>query len=340
MMDRFPVGKLPHPVLAGLLAKIPKRDLRVRIGPEIGEDAAVIDMGDRYLVVKTDPITFATEHIGWYLVNINANDIACLGAIPRWLLVTMLLPEAATDQALVEGLFKGLISACTELDIAICGGHSEVTYGLCRPILVGHLIGEVEKSRLVSKEAIRQGDHVLLTKGIAIEGTSVIARELGERLQDNVETSVIEKARSFLSSPGLSVVKEALLATSVGGVHGMHDPTEGGLATGLWELAQRARVGIHVRKEAISVYPETMVLCRTLGLDPMGLLASGALILVVDPDCSGAIRNALEGENIPCVQIGEIRDVSYGVRVEAEGTSSEIHPFPSDELARLFSASK
>ncbi|MFQ6019121.1 MAG: AIR synthase related protein, partial [Dehalococcoidia bacterium] len=82
------VGKLPHELLAQLLAKVRRRDPRVVVGPTPGEDAAVIDLGQRLLVAKSDPITFATDLIGWYAVHVNANDVACMGAKPAWFLAT------------------------------------------------------------------------------------------------------------------------------------------------------------------------------------------------------------------------------------------------------------
>ena len=135
-MTPLPIGKLPSDLLESLLTRYASHDERVVLGPGVGEDAAVIDMGERYLVAKTDPITFATEDIGWYAVNVNANDVACCGATPRWFLATVLLPEGCTAQR-VETIFDQIATACGELDIALCGGHTEITYGLERPIVVG-----------------------------------------------------------------------------------------------------------------------------------------------------------------------------------------------------------
>ena len=248
MKETFSAGKLPPSFLESLFRKLPAGDSRVRIGPQVGEDAAVIDMGDRYLVAKTDPITFAADRIGWYLVNINANDVACMGADPKWLLVTCLLPEHGTDAGCVEALFEDLSSACSELGISVCGGHTEVTLGLDRPILVGQLLGEVDKDRFVDKRNVRPGDVVLLTKGIAVEGTCVIARERARLLEEKVPGEILAKARGFLEDPGISVVKDARVALEAAGpdVHGMHDPTEGGLFQGVRELAMRAGVGIRI----------------------------------------------------------------------------------------------
>ena len=339
MKQTFSAGKLPPAFLESLLCKLPAGDKRVRIGPQVGEDAAVIDMGNRYLVAKTDPITFATDRIGWYLVNINANDIACMGAEPRWLLVTCLLPEQGTDTDLVETLFEDLSSACSELGITVCGGHTEITLGLLRPILVGQLLGEVAKERFVDKSNIRADDVLLLTKGVAVEGTCVIARERGSVLEDRVPGKILERARGFLKDPGISVVKDARVALEAAGhdVHGMHDPTEGGLVQGVRELATRAGVGIRIEWEKIPVLPETLALAEPFGIDPMGLLASGALLLAAAPACEGRVRDALEGAGIPCARIGQVCPAEEGLQWVRGGRETVLPEFLSDELLKAFS---
>lgn len=139
-MSIYPLGKLPAADLARLLKRYAPSDPRLVIGGAVGEDAAVIEMGDRYLVATTDPITFATNEIGWYAVNINANDIACTGAAPRWFLATLLLPENKSTPELVERIFEQISSACAELGITLAGGHTEITYGLDRPIVIGQFV--------------------------------------------------------------------------------------------------------------------------------------------------------------------------------------------------------
>src|SRR5207247_3042847 len=120
--------------LRPLLVELPGRVGRLWIGPQLGEDAAVIDVGDRCLVVTTDPITFATDHIGRYAVHVNANDVAVLGARPLWFFVVMLLPEHSATPELVESIMAEVGTACEELGATVGGGHTEVTQGLDRPI--------------------------------------------------------------------------------------------------------------------------------------------------------------------------------------------------------------
>ncbi|MFZ3136771.1 MAG: AIR synthase related protein [Thermodesulfovibrionales bacterium] len=239
----FPVGKLPSDILARMLKSYISLDERVKVGPSIGEDAAAVDMGDRYLLLKTDPITFVAEDIGTYTVRINANDIATMGGKPLWLLTSILLPEKHSTDELVEEIFRQLSSACKEIGVSLCGGHTEITPGIDRVIVVGAMIGEVKKDGLITTSGAKTGDDILLTKAIAVEGTSVIARRKGKDLETVFGSDFVQKCKDFIERPGISVLKEAEIALRHGEIHSMHDPTEGGLATGLFEVGECCRRG-------------------------------------------------------------------------------------------------
>ena len=205
-------GKLPLALLSRLLDDIDVRDPRVVLGARAGEDAALIDFGDSYLVAKTDPITFATDLIGWYMVQVNANDIAVMGGTPRWLMTTLLLPDTTSEDE-VEGIFSQVGEACNALNITLIGGHTEITYDLPRPIAVGAMLGEVPKERAVLTSGARPGDSIVLTKAIAVEGTSILAREVAnDLLARGVAEETIDRAKELLFSPGISVVNEARIA--------------------------------------------------------------------------------------------------------------------------------
>ncbi len=329
-------GKLPHGLLSDLLERIQVRDPRVVLGPKLGEDAALIDAGDRYLVAKSDPITFATDLIGWYLVNVNVNDLAVMGATPKWLMATLLMPEGTTPEQ-VEDAFEQITSACEALDIALVGGHTEITLDLPRPVAVGALLGEVDKDKVVLTSGARPGDSLVLTKGIALEGTSILAREAAGALAEaGVAASMIENSRKLLFEPGISVLKDARLALESGGVHAMHDPTEGGLATGLMEMAAAARVGLTVTLERIPVLPETEAVCSALGLDPLGLIASGALLAAVDPNQAPSMIGRLEAEGISAWEIGLVTDPESGLQMHTPEGVRPLPEFDRDELARYF----
>jgi hydrogenase expression/formation protein HypE len=338
MAEPWPVGKLPAAELQSLLARYAWPDERVIVGPGIGEDVAVIDFGDRYLVAKTDPITFATEAIGWYAVQVNANDVACAGARPCWFLATLLLPEGRTDAALVEAIFAQMSGACRELGIVLCGGHTEITYGLERPIVVGQMLGEVAPGRLVTTAGVQPGDAILLTKGIAVEGTAIIAREKREELLARYSPDFLNRCADFLRRPGISVLREAQLAARHAPLHAMHDPTEGGLATGLWEMVQAAGVTLEIEQSSIPILPEAASLCADLEIDPLGLIASGALLIALAPGDAPVVLNALHEAGIAAAVIGRATgrgsDCYLG---DAAGGKRPMPRFARDEIARLFS---
>jgi hydrogenase expression/formation protein HypE len=330
-------GKLPPALLQRLLTTYTSLDPRVIVGPAIGEDAAIIEMGDRYLIAKSDPITFATEAIGYYAVVVNANDIATRGGLPKWFLATLLLPEQTTSEALVESIFAQISQTCKTFDIALVGGHTEVTYGLDRPILSGHMLGEVAPYALITTGGAQVGDLLLLTKGICVEGASIIARERGVDLRRRgVSEALIQRAKDFLFEPGISVVRDAQLAISAGRVHAMHDPTEGGLAMAIHELAAAAHVGVVIERNPIPILEEAALLCQVYGLDPLGTIASGALLIATPPEDAGKIQRRLQTNGIRCAVIGRVVSPSEGVLLD---DGKELQPLPQfvrDEITRLF----
>jgi len=328
-------GKLPALRLEAVLRALPRRDPRVLIGPRLGEDAAVLDMGDRCLVVTTDPVTLTAERIGWYAVHVNANDIAVMGARPRWFFPVLLLPEGAATDAMVAGIMREIADACETLGVTVCGGHTEITTGLQHPIVVGQMIGEVSRERLVEKSRLQLGDRILLTRGVAIEGTAILARERAATLRGQVPEALIARACEFLADPGISVVEAALTAVDTGGVRAMHDPTEGGVLTGLWELAAASGFGLRIAGDRIPVFAETKALCKALAVDPLGLIASGALLIGAPPAACDAIAAALERRQIAVTDIGEVVPADEGTTIEMRGVRGPLVPPDRDELARL-----
>jgi hydrogenase expression/formation protein HypE len=336
-MSPLPVGKLRADALRAIFDKLAPRDPRVIVGPRVGEDAAVIDLGDRYLVATSDPITFAADDIGWYALQVNANDIAVRGARPRWFLATLLLPPDSTTEESVEALFAQIGEACDELEVSLIGGHTEVTHGLDRPVVAGTMLGEVAKDKLVTTGGARVGDAVVMTKGVPLEGAAILAREREAELrQRGVSAAVIRRAKGFLRSPGLSVLPEAEIACELATVHSMHDPTEGGIATALAELAEAAGVGLRIDAERIVKLPEGVELCRAFGLDPLGTIASGALLLTLAPAEAGIVIHALAREGIDSHYIGQVVPAAAGVKLVDGATERPMPVFAQDEITRLF----
>jgi hydrogenase expression/formation protein HypE len=332
----LPVGKLPPELLARLIARAPVNDPRVRVRPGIGLDCAVVDLGDRLLVFKSDPITFATDEIGWYLVQVNANDLATTGAVPRWLLLTMLLPEGQATPALVEQWAEQVNRACRELGIDVIGGHTEVTHGLDRPILAGTLVGEAEPQRLVTPSGAQPGDRLLLTKGVPIEATALLAREFPDRLEPFLSPAELAEAQHYLTLPGLSIVRDAALALQAGRVSAMHDPTEGGLSGALWELAEACGHTLGFDPARVPVPPLAARVCAAFGLDPLAAIASGALLMTAPPPDGARIVQALVDAGLVCVEIGAVEPGPAAVwRATPDGRVPLARP-TRDAVARLF----
>ncbi len=332
------IGKFPPELLERLLGSIGSRDPRVVLGPSVGEDAAVLDFGDRLLVAKSDPVTFASERAGWYAVQVCANDVACTGATPLWFLATLLVPDWYTPDDAAR-LFEDVLSACSDLGVTLIGGHSEVTHGIQRPIVMGTMLGEVERERLVTTGGAQEGDSIVVTKGLAIEGTAILARDQGEELRKaGVDDRVIESSTALLDSPGISVLREARIGSTLMLVHSMHDVTEGGLITALHEVAAASGLGIAIEEDSVPVLPETAEVCNALDLDPLGLLASGSLLLMLPASQAPGLLHSLEREGVNAWEIGQMLSPEEG-RILFTRTGDEITlpVFQRDELARYLS---
>ncbi len=333
----LPAGKLPLALLESLLTRFAPRDPRIIVGPRAGEDAAVLDFGDRYLVAKTDPITFATGEIGWYAVNVNANDIAMMGATPRWFLATVLLPAGQATAEMAERIFTQIAAACDALGVSLAGGHTEITVDLSRTIVSGTMLGEVAKERLITTAGACVGDAVLLVKPVPIEGTALIALERGDELRRRgYSPEFITRAQRYLREPGISVVAPARLALTLADVHAMHDPTEGGVMTGLLEVARAAGTGLTVDIDAIPITAQGAALCREFGLDPLGTIASGAIILTVAAGDATRLAGALAAAGYPTARIGEITPAAAGLVAFRGGQPTPWPMFAADEITKLF----
>lgn len=334
----LPPGKLPGDLLSRLVATYATHDdPSVLVGPGRGRDAAVVNLGDALLAVKTDPITFASDSAAAYLVDVNANDLACLGATPRWLLVTALLPADTTTAATVEAQFRDLSGICAARGISLVGGHTEITPAVNWPVLIGSLFGDVTTGRLLQPGGAQPGDRVLLTKALAIEGTALLARERRDRLTAALGPELVARAASLLVTPGISVVRDAQVLLAHGGVTALHDPTEGGVATGAAEIAEAAGLGVHLDQSSIPILPETAAIAAALGLDPLGLLASGSLLATAPPTHAAGLIAAGAAAGLLVTDIGEITADRRSILLRSDGDAVPLPEFASDEVTRVLS---
>jgi len=326
---KLPPGKIPIDILKEVVFKnlgTPRKE--VVLGPSAGIDGAVLDFGTKNVVVSMDPITGAVEHIGWEAININANDVATFGVEPAFFFSCIMLPEKS-DSKVVETISAQMHRAAQELGIAIVGGHCESTPGLTYPIVVGCMMGLTEKGKYVTTANAKPGDKIILTKSAGIEGTAILATDREEQLKRVFTQSAIEDAKKFYNQ--ISVVKDALTAYKTGGVHAMHDPTEGGILNGIHEMADASELGVRVMEEKINVEPETAKICRFYEIDPLQLISSGALLVAANVEAADKIIDKLCSNRIYADVIGEFtKTPEKRIFVKSDGTA-EMLPRPSSD---------
>ncbi len=335
MAEILPLGKLKPELLKDMLSRHRIEDPQVVVGPDFGEDAAAIDMGDRCLLVASDPITFTPERMGWYAVHVNANDIAAMGGTPKFFLSTILLPEGSATAEMADRIFADVTAACREIGCTPVGGHTEITHGLNRPIVSGTMVGEVDKKRLVTSSGARPGDMLVLTKGIAIEATAILAQEKAEVVTRELGSEFQKKASRFLEDPGLSVVEASRAACRHGTVHALHDPTEGGIANALWELAEASGVGLIVSESEIPLYWESTRLAELFDIQLLGAIASGALLIAVAESDTTQVLDSLSEAGIDAQVIGRVVEKKQGVELMRGERRVELPRFEADEITKV-----
>lgn len=331
MTMRLPPGKIPIDILKEVVFRnLGAERKEVTVGPTAGIDGAVLDIGNKSLIVSMDPITGAVERIGWLAVNVNANDIATFGVEPSFLFSCIMLPEGA-DKGIVEVICTQMDAAANELGIAIVGGHCETTPGLQNPIVVGCVIGLTEKGSYVTAAGAKAGDKLILTKSAGIEGTAILASDREQQLSKILGPSMVADAKSFYKH--ISVVKDALTAYRTGGVHAMHDPTEGGVAGGIHEMADASQLGVKVFEDKIGVEPETAKICRYFEIDPLQLISSGALLVSAVPEKANEIVDSLAKEHVYAAVIGEFhRNINKRLIVRKDNSVQDLPRPISDHL--------
>src|SRR3990170_4396102 len=330
---RLPPEKIPIDILKEVVFKnLGAERKEVTVGPSAGIDGAVLDFGNKSLIVSMDPITGAVERIGWLAVNVNANDIATFGVEPIFLFSCIMLPENG-EKKTVEVICSQMDAAAKDLRIAIVGGHCESTPGLTNPIVVGCVMGLTERGHYVTAAGAKAGDNLILTKSAGIEGTAILASDREEQLRKIINPAMLSNAKNFYNQ--ISVVKDALTAYRTGGVHAMHDPTEGGVAGGIHEMADASKLGVKIFEERIGVEPETAKICRYFEVDPLQLIGSGALLISAEAQRAREIIDNLRQERVYAAVIGEFVDnVDKRLLIKKDGNAQDLPRPESDHLWR------
>jgi hydrogenase maturation factor len=325
----FTLGKLPPELLKEkVLSFLGSHSPNVLVGAKIGEDAAILELSNGMIALAADPITGSIQDIGRLAINVNANDIATVGAVPRWFLSTILLPSSSTIKDL-EQITKQLDAEAKSLEVAIIGGHTEITNAVNQVVISGAMIGEILPGvKPISTSGAKSNDDIVLTKTIGLEGTAILMRERSD-LRELFSKTEVDSGLSMFNA--ISVVPEALLAAKKHPVTAMHDPTEGGLAGGLYELADASQKGFIVYEDQIPISSITKDLCTYLAINPLNLISSGTLLITISQDESLALIETLKERDIAAKVIGKILSDGNKTEIRRLDKNQQTLPKPRND---------
>ena len=335
----MPVGKIrPNTLRKIVFSKKGYNRDDVIIGPGIGTDSAIMKNSKNYIVATTDPITASTKLLGKLAIFIVTNDLIVGGALPKWYLSTILLPNNATENMLRE-ITNDMDKYAKKLEMQIVGGHTEVTPYLNTPIVIGTAIGTTNK--FYSSTQAKPNDFIIMTKKVGIEGIAIIAHEYTVELEENgFSKEEIIKLQKLIDETTIYPEGKILITRFKNYIHAMHDPTEGGVFTALHELADAANTGIEVYFEKISIDTETLEVCRVLGLNPYLLLSSGSLLITMDNNEAERMIKVLKRKRIEANIIGKLLKNPFERKLIKDRKRMKLPRQEKDEIWKLFEKSR
>lgn len=311
---------------------------QVIVGPRMGVDAAIVKIGDEYMAIAEDPIfpgpTTTPGDFGWITVHIGASDVAVTGIKPQFMTYSLLLPPGTPDDY-IEALVRSISETAGELGITIVGGHTGYYSSVTVPTIGGITVWGLGRD-FVTPAGAQVGDAVIVTKGVAIEAAGVLASEFGDKLlAAGISGHLVERARLRLRE--MSVVADAATAAAVGGVHAMHDATEGGLERGLWEIAEASGVGLRIERDKVPVPDDVKAICDFFKLNPFQVISEGTLVLTCGSDKTGELLQGFERAGIPAAEIGQVVPLEEGrYWIEDGGRKQKLLPPPVDRFWEAF----
>ncbi len=305
----------------------------VLLGPGVGEDAAIVKIGEKILILKTDPISGAVNLVGWLAVHVNANDVATRGGDPKWFLATLILPTDANIET-VKNIMQQMNEAAIELGVSVVGGHTEFTNSVNHPIVVGAMVGSIEGGKYFKLENVEEGDLIVETKSAGIEATSILATDFESELEKAYGRDFVSKAKQYIRN--ISIVKEARIAANSSGVTAMHDCTEGGVITAVYEIGEASGNGLIIWEDKIPVGEETAKISKLFNLNPLEIISSGSLLITVKEESSNKLLNDLKSNGVPASIIGKVMPRKFGRKIKyRNGVIKEIVPPVTDPLWKI-----
>ncbi|MEJ7760965.1 MAG: hydrogenase expression/formation protein HypE [Gemmatimonadaceae bacterium] len=323
-------GKASRRLIEGLIAPALGGPLLEALG-----DAALVEIAGARLAFTADsfvvkPLRFPGGSIGDLAVNGTVNDLAVSGAKPAALLVTLIL-EAGLSSEVLEVELRAIAAAARHAGVVVVGGDTKVVeHGMADGMYITTAgIGAVDPRATCSPKLVKPGDRILLSGPIGDHGITILLA----RGEIDLETDLRSDTR-----PVYPMI-EALIGRVGSGVKWMRDPTRGGVASSLNELAADARVAIALFEETVPVREQVRGACEILGLEPMHIANEGQFLAVVAPECAeealDAVRSVAGGEE--AVFIGEVREAPARtvLSISAYGGTRVVDMLVGDPLPRI-----
>jgi len=306
---------------------------KLMVGPKHGVDAAVIELGDKLLVIAEDPTfglpSLGFKRFGWAIVHICCSDVACLAATPEFMTICLLLPPD-TSKSVLKDIMVTMDSECKKLGVSLIGGHTGIVPGIGYPLNGGcTVIGFTTKDKLILPSGAKVGDTVIVTKGAAVEATSILALQYPKGLEDKFGTKMVKNAQDMFYD--MTVIKDALITREISGVSAMHDATEGGVLGGIYEVGNASNVGMRINRDQIILPEETKNICEFFEIDPYYSISEGSLVITVTSDAAEDVLEALRKENINASIVGDCVDKSEGMKLLESGHEVGSFEFPETD---------
>lgn len=302
------MGKLAPKELRKLLDCI-RQNEKVVVPPMVGYDSGVHHLGDKCVVVSTDPCTgVPEEHFGWLLIHYAASDVALFAAKPEFCTINLLGPMG-TESKVFQNAMRQACSAAEELGVAIVTGHTGTYEGLTKLVGVCTAYGTVQPEKLITPGNAKAGDLILCTKPVGLETAVNFSLTHNAWAQKIFGAERTEELARLVHMQ--SCVKEALQLAKLSGVHAMHDATEGGLTAALNEVAEASHLGFHVEFEKVPVSPEALKLQQVFRLTEeqvLSMSSTGTIVAAVDPQAREKVQKTIDKSGYPANFLGEFTE--------------------------------
>ena len=300
------MGKFPNEDLKQILSCI-KKDENVVFPPHIGFDAGVHLMnGDRYMVVSTDPcIGVPEEWFGWLLIHYVASDIALFGAKTEYFTINLLGPSSTLPSIFHEVMHEAC-NAADELGANIITGHTGTYNGISTLVGVCTGYGYVNKNKLKTPAQAKDGDTITCIKPVGLETAVNFALTHKEKAEKLFGTKRTRELTKFVILQ--SCVNEALSLAEFGGVHAMHDATEGGVVVALNEIAEASNVGFVVEYKKLLVPKEVQILKDFYDLSDtqtLSMSSTGTILAAISPESKSEVETFLRQKNVDVRFLGK-----------------------------------